>query len=90
MTQNMKMAKIVQNIIGQIVKYCNIFVYFGQIYSFSKIFVDPIYSDIYLLSFYQAEYIRILICPISMVTSIFGYSFIQKHDICPTLDCNGQ
>ena len=27
----------------------------------------------------------IFIHPISMVTNIFGYSFAQKNDICPTL-----
>ena len=39
-TQNMKMATIVQNNLGQRIRYSNIFVYFGQIYSFAKIFVD--------------------------------------------------
>ena len=35
--------------------------------------------------FYHVEYIRIFIRPISIVTNIFGYSFIQKNDIRPTL-----
>ena len=34
--QSIKMAKIVQNNIGQIIRYSNIFVYFGRIYSFAK------------------------------------------------------
>ena len=37
-------------------------------------------------SFYYAKYIRTFIRPLSMVTVIFGYSFVQKKDICPTLD----
>ena len=39
-TQNMKMAKIVQNNLGQINWYLNVFEYFGRIYSSAKIFVD--------------------------------------------------
>ena len=34
------MAKIFQNNPGQIIRYLNIFIYFGQIYSFAKILVD--------------------------------------------------
>ena len=48
-------------------------------------FVGRIYSDIHSWYFYHAEYIRIFIHPISMVTNIFGYSFVQKIDIRPTL-----
>ena len=47
-------------------------------------FHGRIYSDIQLWYFYRAKYIRILICPISMVTNIFGYSFVQKFDIRPS------
>ena len=46
-----------------------------------------IYLDIHLWYFYHAEYIRKFIRPISMVTNIFGYSFVQKFDIRPTLLC---
>ena len=48
-------------------------------------FLGRIYSNIQSWFFYHAKYIRISICPISMVTKIFGYSFVQKQDICPTL-----
>ena len=52
-------------------------------------FVGWIYSDIHSWSFYHAKYILIFICPISMVTNIFGYSFVQKKkDIHPTLSCS--
>ena len=44
--------------------YLNIF---GRIYSFVLIFVD----------FFQAEYIRIFICHLFILTNIFGYSFGQ-------------
>ena len=51
-TQNMKIAKIVQNNLGKVIWYLNIFKYFGGIYSFAKIFVDfflgQIYSNIHL------------------------------------------
>ena len=47
-------------------------------------FLGQIYSDIHSWSFYHAEYIRIFIRSISMVTNIFGYSFVQKNVICPT------
>ena len=48
-------------------------------------FLGRIYSDIHLWSFYHAEYIRIFIRPISMVTNIFWCSFVQKIYIRPTL-----
>ena len=48
-------------------------------------FLDWIYLDIYSWSFYHAEYIWIFLCLISMATNMFGYSFVQKNDICPTL-----
>ena len=48
-------------------------------------FLGRIYSDIHSWYFYHAEYIRIFIRPISMVTNIFGYSFVQKFYIRPTL-----
>ena len=50
-----------------------------------KFFLGQIYSDIHSWYFYHAEYIRIFIRPISMVTNIFGYSFVQKFNIRPTL-----
>ena len=88
-TQHMKMAKIVQNNLGKIIRYLNTFKYFGKIYSFAKIFFDFFMGkfirifirDIFII----AEYIRIFIRPISMVTNILGYSFVQKIYICPTL-----
>ena len=66
--KNTKMAKIVQNSHGQMIWYSSIFKYFWQIYSFEKIFVvflEQIYSDIHLWSFYYAKYFWIFICPIS-------------------------
>ena len=50
-----------------------------------RFFLGQIYSDIHSWSFYHAKYIWIFIRPICMVTNIFGYSFVQKIDICPTL-----
>ena len=50
-TQNMKMAKLVQNNLGQTISYSNIFKCFGQIYFSAKIFVNfsrAICSDIHL------------------------------------------
>ena len=51
-----------------------------------------IHSQKYSLDFsranlfrYHAKCIRIFICPISIVTNIFRYLFIQKKDIPPTL-----
>ena len=85
---NIKFLKIVQNNIGQIIWYLNIFEYLDKyihLQKYSLIFLGRIYLDIHLWSFYHAEYIRIFICPISIVTNIFGYSFIQQKDIRPTL-----
>ena len=48
-------------------------------------FLGQIYSDIHSWYFYHAEYIQIFIRPISIVTNVFGYSFVQKFDIRPTL-----
>ena len=48
-------------------------------------FLEQIYSDIHSWSLYHAKYIWIFICPISMVTNIYRYSFVQKIDICLTL-----
>ena len=48
-------------------------------------FIDWIYSNFISWPFYHAKYIRIFIRQISMVTNIFGYSFVQKNDIHPTL-----
>ena len=87
-TQNMKMAKIVQKNLGHIIWYSNTFEYFGRIFSFAKyllIFPGPIYLDIHFWSFCHAEYNRIFIRPILMLTNMFRYSFVQKVDICPTL-----
>ena len=39
-TQNMGIAKLAQNNLEQIFQYLNIYEYFGQIYSFAKIFND--------------------------------------------------
>ena len=39
-TQNMGIAKLVQNNLKQIFRYLKIYEYFGQIYLFAKIFVD--------------------------------------------------
>ena len=50
-TQNMKMAKIVQNNLGKIIWYSNTFVYFGRIYSFAKIFVDFSRANLFGYSF---------------------------------------
>ena len=47
--------------------YSNTFEYFGQIYSFAKIFVD----------FFIGEFIRIFIRDIFIMPNIFGYSFVQ-------------
>ena len=47
-------------------------------------FLGWIYLDIHSWSFYHAEYIRIFNRPISIVTNIFRYSFVQKKDIRPT------
>ena len=52
-TQNMKMAKIVQNSLGKIIWYSNTFEYFGRIYSFEKIFVDFTWANIFGNSFVQ-------------------------------------
>ena len=62
-TQHMKMAKIVQINLGTIIWYSNTFEYFGQIYSFAKIFVD----------FFMGEFIRIFIHDIFIMPNIFGY-----------------
>ena len=53
--------------------------------NFCSFFLGQIYLDIHSWYFYHAKYIRIIICPISMVMIIFGYSFVQKNDISPTL-----
>ena len=50
-TQNMKMAKIVQNNLGKIIWYSNTFKYFGRIYSFAKIFVDFSWLNLFGYSF---------------------------------------
>ena len=63
----MKIAKIVQNNIGQIIRYSNIFAYFGQIYSFAKIFID----------FFEIKLIWIFIRDIFIMPNIFGYSFVH-------------
>ena len=71
---------------NQIFKYIRIF--WTNIFIRKNIcwfFLDQINLDIYSWYFYHAEYIRIFIRPISMVTNIFGYSFVQKNYICPTL-----
>ena len=65
--QNMKMAKIVQNNHGQIIIYSNIFVHFGWIYSFAKIFID----------FFLIKFIRIFICEPFFMPNIFRYSLVQ-------------
>ena len=58
-------------------------------YSFANIFIDFSYGELIKIFicdiFYHAEHIRIFTRPLSMVTNIFGYSFVQKKDICPTL-----
>ena len=64
-TQHMKMAKIVQNSVGKIIWYSNKFEYFGQIYSFTKKFVDFFMGKIiwsFVISFFMPN--------------IFGYSFV--------------
>ena len=66
-TQNIKMAIIVQNSLGNITWYLNTFEYFGQIYSFAKIFID----------FLMGEFIWIFIRDIFNMPNIFGYSFVQ-------------
>ena len=45
------MAKIVQNNLEKIIWYSNIFQYFGQIYSFAKIFVDFSWANLFAYSF---------------------------------------
>ena len=40
LAQNIKMSKIVQNNLGQIIRYLFVSVYFGQIYLFAKIFIN--------------------------------------------------
>ena len=58
--------------------YC---IFWTNIFSRKNIcwfFLDQIYSEIQMWSFYHAKYIRIFICPISMGTNIIGYSFVQK------------
>ena len=62
-TQNMKIDKIVQNNLGKIIWYLNTFEYFGQIYSFAKIFVD----------FFIGKFIWIFIRDIFIMPNIFGY-----------------
>ena len=87
-TQNMKIAKIVKNNVGQIIWYSNTFKYFGRIYYSQKhlfIFLGQIYSDIHSWYFYHVEYTWIFIRQIYMVTNIFGYSFVQQFDIRPSL-----
>ena len=54
----------------------------GQIFGF---FLGQIYLDIHSWYFDHAKYIRIFIRPISIVTNIFWYLFVQKKDICLTL-----
>ena len=82
-------GQVIPNKFKHIFWYLNLFEYFWQIYSFAKLFVDfflgQIYLDIYLWSFHPAEYIRIFIHWIYMVTNIIEYSFVQKNYICPTL-----
>ena len=46
-------------------------------------FLWRIYSDIHSWCFHHATYIWIFICPISMVTNIFRYSFVQKRILVP-------
>ena len=62
-TQNMKMAKIVQINLGQIIWYSNTFEYF--------------HSQKYSLHFFMGKFIRIFICDIFIMTNIFVYSFGQ-------------
>ena len=50
-TQSMKMANIVQYCLGQIIWYSTIIEYFGQIYSFTKIFVDFFRENLFGYSF---------------------------------------
>ena len=51
----------------------------------SRFLLGRINLDIHLWYFDLAEYIRIFICPLSMVTNIIRYLFVQINDICPTL-----
>ena len=88
-TQNMKMAEIVKKkscANYQIFEYIQIFwmkIFIRKI--IHRFFLGQSYLDIYLWSFYHAEYIWIFIRPISMVTNIFRQSFVKKKDIRPTL-----
>ena len=61
-----------------IFKYSNILDKYIPSKNICKFFLEQIYSDVQSGSFYHAEYVGILIRPISRVTSIFGSSFVQK------------
>ena len=65
--------------------HSNIFDEYIHSQKYSLIFHGRLYSDIHLWYFFHAEYILIFICQISMVMNIYGYSFVQKFDIRPTL-----
>ena len=53
------------------------------------IFLEQIYLDILSWSFFPEQYILRFIRPISIVTNIFRYSFVQTNHICPTLNQMG-
>ena len=65
----MKRAKIVQNNLGKVIRYLNIIIYFGQIYSFAIMFID----------FFQIKFIWIFICDIFIKSNIFRYSKVQYY-----------
>ena len=68
-TQNIQMSKIVQNNIGQIFRYSNMFVFLGQIYSF-------IPKNICWF-FFLIKFIWISIRDLFIMPNIFRYSFVQ-------------
>ena len=73
-------GQISPNNFGQIFWYLNILDEYIHSQKYLLIyFLGQIYLNIHLWSFYQAEYTRLFICPISMVTNVFGYSFVKKN-----------
>ena len=66
----------------------NIWIFWTNIFicqNICRFFLGQNNSEIHSLSFYPVENIRIFIRWISMITNIFGYSFVQNNDIRPKL-----
>ena len=81
-TQNMKMAQIVQKNLGKIIWYSNTLEYFGRIYSFAKIFVDFSWANLFGDSFVIFQSCRIYLDIHS--SNIYGNEYIWIF-ICPKI-----